>query len=351
MSSTATKSVRSEDGTTIAYDGVGAGPAVAVVGGGPTDRLANAPLAALLADRLTVYGSDRRGRRESGGAEACTLERECEDLGAVIATAGGVAAAFGTSSDAVLTPEAASRGVPLSSLVLWEPSYVVDDSRTPPPAGLADSVAELVASGGNGDALELFFTGAVDMPAEAVAFMRSQPFWEGMEATAPALVHDITFMGDFSQPADRLGSVSAPTVVVDGGTTPWLTASAHADAAAVPGAARQTIAGQPHNVDPSAIAPVIAEWLSNAAAATRGRDGPCETGDAETPTRGATAPERETAAGGGGCDGGGAGLGRPGSGGGDREAEHSQARTGHSATPNRPTGWHVCLTHTDQRGA
>jgi pimeloyl-ACP methyl ester carboxylesterase len=270
MSSAATKTVRSEDGTTIAYDRVGAGPAVTVVGGGPTDRLANAPLAALLADRFTVYSYDRRGRGESGAAEAYAVERECEDLGAVIAAAGGVAAAFGTSSGAVLTLEAASRGVSLSSLVLWEPSYVVDDSRTPPPAGLADSVAELVAAGRNGDALELFFTGAVDMPAEAVAYMRSQRFWEDMEATAPALVHDITLMGDFSLPADRLGSVSAPTLVVDGGTTPWLTASADAVAAAVPGAVRQTIAGQPHNVDPSAIAPVIADWLSNAAAATDG---------------------------------------------------------------------------------
>jgi pimeloyl-ACP methyl ester carboxylesterase len=150
MSSAATKTVRSEDGTTIAYDRVGAGPAVTVVGGGPTDRLANAPLAALLADRFTVYSYDRRGRGESGAAEAYAVERECEDLGAVIAAAGGVAAAFGTSSGAVLTLEAASRGVSLSSLVLWEPSYVVDDSRTPPPAGLADSVAELVAAGRNG---------------------------------------------------------------------------------------------------------------------------------------------------------------------------------------------------------
>jgi pimeloyl-ACP methyl ester carboxylesterase len=264
--SSETATVRSSDGTTLAYDRVGTGPAVVLVGGGPTDRKANAPVADLLAESFTVYNYDRRGRGASSDTEPYAVDRECEDLAAVIDAAGGRAGVYGTSSGAILTMEAATRGVPAASLALWEPGYVVDDSRTPPPADLAPRFADLVAAGRNGDALELFFTSGADMPAKVVESMRSAPFWAEMEPLARPLIHDLTMVGDFSLPAERLKSISVPTLVIDGATTPWLTSSAEAVAAAVPGAVRRTIAEQPHNVDAAAIAPVLVDWFSNAGA-------------------------------------------------------------------------------------
>ena len=129
--------VTSNDGTTIGFDRLGEGPPVALVCGGSTARSANAPLAALLARRFTVFNYDRRGRGDSGDTPPYAVEREVEDLGAVIAAAGGSAAVYGTSSGAALALEAAARGLPVTKLALWEPPFIVDGSRPRPPADAA----------------------------------------------------------------------------------------------------------------------------------------------------------------------------------------------------------------------
>lgn len=148
--------VTSRDGTLIAYDVVGEGPPVVLVGGGLTDRTAAAPLAAALSADFTVYAYDRRGRGDSGDTPPYDVEREVEDLRVVIAAAGGSAYVYGTSSGAALALEAAASELGIRRLALWEPPYIVGDSRPRPPAGLAEHYRSLVALGRRGDAVEHF---------------------------------------------------------------------------------------------------------------------------------------------------------------------------------------------------
>lgn len=249
--------VRSRDGTPIAFDRLGAGPAVILVGGGPTDRSANAPLAALLAPHATVINYDRRGRGDSGDTAPYTVDREVEDLEALIAEAGGSVFVYGTSSGAVFALEAAVRGLAITKLALWEPPFVVDDGRPPVPADYKAQVSGLIAMGRRGDAIEYFLTRIAGLPAEFVAPMRGEPGWAAMEREAQAIVYEADVMGDYSLPARRVAAVTVPALVLDGGISPWLTRAADAVAAALPRGQRRTLPGQPHNVAPEAIAPVL----------------------------------------------------------------------------------------------
>jgi pimeloyl-ACP methyl ester carboxylesterase len=129
--------VVSHDGTTIAFDRAGDGPAVIFLGAGPTDRNANAQLAGLLAPQFTVLNYDRRGRGDSGDTAPYAVDREYEDLEAVIDEAGGSAYVFGTSGGGILALEAAARGLAITKLAVWEPPYIVDDSRPPVPKDYA----------------------------------------------------------------------------------------------------------------------------------------------------------------------------------------------------------------------
>jgi alpha-beta hydrolase superfamily lysophospholipase len=256
-----TSTVKSTDGTEIELDRTGDGPALVIIGAGPTDRTANAPVAELLADQFTVFNYDRRARGGSGDTEPYAVDREYEDLAAVIDAAGGSAHVYGTSGGAVVALEAGARGFGVTKLGLWEPPYVLDDEPTRPPADYEAQIASAVATGRPGDAVALFFTLAVGMPSEQVAPMRDLPFWPAMEGLAQALVYDAAVMGDFRPRPEQLGKVKVPALVVDGGTVPWMSRTADAVAALVPGAQRQTLAGQPHNVDPTAIAPALADFF------------------------------------------------------------------------------------------
>jgi pimeloyl-ACP methyl ester carboxylesterase len=254
--------VTSADGTTIAFDRAGHGPALIIIGGGPTTRSAQAPLAALLAPQFTVYNYDRRGHGESGDTAPYATSREYEDLEAIIDVAGGTAYVYGTSGGGILALQAAAHGLAITKLAVWEPPYIVPNSRPPVPADYPQRLAELLAEGRRGDMLELFFTAAVGMPAEFVAPIRQSPFWAEAEKVAHTLIYDALLTGDFSIPTRQMATVVIPTLVIDGATTPWLTDSAQALAAALPAAERRTLTGQPHNVDAAAIAPVLAEYFA-----------------------------------------------------------------------------------------
>jgi pimeloyl-ACP methyl ester carboxylesterase len=255
--------VKSKDGTLIAYDRSGHGPAVVIVGGIAGDRSQQAPLAELLARDLTVFNFDRRGHGESAMTEPYAVEREIEDIDAIIGEAGGSALVYGTSGCAVLALLAAAggSGSKMKKLALWEPPFIVDDSRPKVPSDYRQQLASLLAQNRRGDMVELFMTAAVGMPKEFVAPMRQAPFWAAQEAVAHTLVYDATIMGDYSLPRARLARVTVPTLVLDGGTTPWLSASADAVASALPKAQRRTLAGQQHNVDAGAIAPALTEFF------------------------------------------------------------------------------------------
>ena len=208
--------VTSQDGTSIAFERSGVGPPVVLVCGGSVDRTSLAGLAALLAPDFTVFNFDRRGRGPSGDTPPYAVQREVEDIGAVIAAAGGSAFLFGSSSGAALALEAAANGLPVTKLALWEPPYIVDPAYRPP----ADQVAQydrMIAEGRRGDAVEYFMVHVVRMPAEFVAGARNEPWWGATEALAHTLPYDATVMGDYSVPTERAASVSAPTIVLAGG--------------------------------------------------------------------------------------------------------------------------------------
>lgn len=255
--------VTSNDGTLIAFDRLGQGQPVIVVGGVLGDRSQQAPLAALLAEYFTVFNYDRRGRGESGDTAPYAVEREIEDLDALIQEAGGSAFVYGTSGCAMLALEAAARGLAtkITKLALWEPPYIVDDSRPPVPPDYQKQLSALLSAGRRGDMVELFMTRAVGLPAEFVAPMRQAPFWAAQEALAHTLIYDAILTGDFSLPTERLASVTIPTLVIDGGETLWLSHAAQAVADALPHAHRSTIKGQPHNVAAEALAPVLVEFF------------------------------------------------------------------------------------------
>jgi pimeloyl-ACP methyl ester carboxylesterase len=254
--------ITAADGTSIAFDRLGDGPALIMMGGGPVDRSANTPLAELLAADFTVFNYDRRGRGDSGDTAPYAVDREYEDIAALIEEAGGSAMAYGTSGGAMMALEAAARGLALTKLALWEPPFILPGSRTPVPADYEAQLRELLAKDRRGDMVELFLTDVALIPAEFVAGIRQSPFWPAQEAIAHALVYDAMVAGDFHLPADRMGTVNVPAVVIDGGTVDWLSEAADSVAKAMPAASRRTLTGQPHNVDATAIAPVIAEHLA-----------------------------------------------------------------------------------------
>jgi pimeloyl-ACP methyl ester carboxylesterase len=253
--------VTSKDGTTIAFDQSGDGPPVILICGGLTDRSANAPLAALLTAHLTVFNYDRRGRGDSGDTPPYAVEREIEDIDAVIAAAGGSAYLYGTSSGAALALEAVARLKGITKLALWEPPYILK-GRSRPPADTAKTYTELVSAGRRGNAAEFFMAKVVGLPPEFVAQARDAPFWQAQEALAHALAYDATIMGDYSLPTERAASITAPTLVIGGGAEfPWMRETAQALADVIPGAQIRILEGQGHNIDPAVLAPVLIEFF------------------------------------------------------------------------------------------
>jgi pimeloyl-ACP methyl ester carboxylesterase len=260
-----TSAVSSKDGTRIAFTRSGSGSPVVLVNGALGGQQASSALAGRLAAHFSVLGYDRRGRGESGNAAKYAVDREIEDLAAVIEAAGGSAFVYGTSSGGNLALAGAARDLGITRLALWEPNFLVDDSRPPLPADYVEHVNALVSSGHRGDAVEYFLTVAAGVPAQFVAPMRGMPTWPFLEAAAHSLAYDGAVVGDgmSGRPLakQRWTAVVIPTLVIDGGTAPWLSHGADALANALPNAERRTLPGQAHDVSADAIAPLLTEFF------------------------------------------------------------------------------------------
>jgi pimeloyl-ACP methyl ester carboxylesterase len=257
-------SVTSQDGTIITYDRMGQGAPAILVSGATVDRQANLPLAEALKQHFTVFNYDRRGRGASGDTPPYAVEREIEDIDAVIGAAGGSAFVFGSSSGAALALEAAASGLAIRKLALWEPPYIVEGSRPRPPADSVKTLIDLVAAGRRGDAAEFFMAEIVGLPPEFVADARSQPWWPAQEALAHTLAYDATILDDYSLPSASAARVKTPTLVIAGGADfPWIRESAQALAELIPGAKIHFLDGQAHNVDPAVLAPVLVEFFTS----------------------------------------------------------------------------------------
>jgi pimeloyl-ACP methyl ester carboxylesterase len=260
-------SVSSRDGTTIAFDAVGEGPALVLVGGALSDRSAATAIAARLAERFTVIAYDRRGRGDSGDTPPYAVEREVEDLHALVAETGGSAFVFGHSSGAALALDAVADGLPAERLAVYEPPFIVDDSRPPLPDDYVARLDELVSAGRRGDAVEYFMTVGVGVPPPMIAEMRNAPMWPAMEALGHTIAYDGRIMGDRMAgrplPAERWASLSVPALVMDGGASPpWQRNAARAVAGVLPDARYLTLEGQTHGPADDVLAPALLDFFS-----------------------------------------------------------------------------------------
>jgi pimeloyl-ACP methyl ester carboxylesterase len=255
--------VTSADTTTIAFDQFGAGAPIIMAAGAFNDRSTTEPLARALAPQFLAVNYDRRGRGDSADAPEYAVEREIEDIDALIAEVGGSAAVFGYSSGATLALRAAAAGLAITRLALYEPPFAIGDSRPRPRAGLDAELAQLIAAGRRGDAVELFQTEVIGMPGEVVAQLREAPFRPGMEAIAHTLVYDATIVGDLSLPTELIASITTPTLVIDGEQSPpVMREAARAVADTLPNGQLHSLAGRDHTIDPAATAPIVAEFLA-----------------------------------------------------------------------------------------
>ncbi len=257
------ETITSKDGTTLAYDRLGAGPPVILVCGGSVDRMSNAGLAQALAPHFTVYNYDRRGRGDSGDSPQYAVEREIEDIAALAEAAGGTASLYGTSSGAALALEAA-HALPgaIAKLALWEPPYIIEGTRPFPPPNTAQAYRDLVAQGKRGDAVEYFMLKVVGLPPEFAAFARTQPWWAGQEAIAHTLAYDAEVMGDYALPAGSAAELRVPTLVLAGDASfPFIIVTAQKLAAIIPSAQYQLLPDQQHNVDPAVLAPALVTFF------------------------------------------------------------------------------------------
>ena len=260
--------VRSKDGTSIAFDVQGHGPAVILVDGAMTTRSAGSKpeLARLLAEHVTVYTYDRRGRGDSGDTKPYAVEREIEDIEALMDEAGGSACLFGHSSGGCLALDATvNLGDQVKKLAIYEAPYNDDPEAQKVWAEYIKNLTDALASDRRGDAVALFMA-LVGLPAARIEEVRHAPFWPGMEAVAPTLAYDHTaIMGkDGSIPTERAARVRVPTLVMAGGNgAPFMLETAKTLSKTIPVAQLIILDGQTHEVQPEALAPVLVKFFDS----------------------------------------------------------------------------------------
>lgn len=269
--------VVSEDGTEIAYETMGAGPVVVIVGGGIDDRSAALPFVKALSERHSVWCFDRRGRGESGNALPYDPAREVEDVAAVVEAVREVSdkqvCLLGISTGGAIALEAAAAGVPVDRVVVYEVPYCATEETARRWQEYVESLWVALAEGRRGDALELFlrFSGADD---GVVASARNSPRWESLAATTHTLAYDTASTGDGLPPVERLAAITCPTLVLSGGVPAntrvgmgqappdFYARAADAIVAAVPGATSLVLEGQAHEPDPARIRLIVESFLA-----------------------------------------------------------------------------------------
>jgi hypothetical protein len=263
--------VTSADGTKIAYDRKGTGPAVILVGGTLDDGTENAPLAQVLSNDFTVYNYARRGRGASGNIPPYALARELEDLDALIAAAGGTAHLYGASSGGALVLEAAAAGSAVDKIAVWDTPYVIGDDQWPRFNQYLADTYEAYEAGQDEEMLELFMrlTGGSDAD---IAAGKQHPLWASSVALAHTLVKDAEVLNGYKIPTDRLAGITQPVLVTSEGPTTepqfaglpsdFFERAAKAITAAIPQAERRTLDGQGHVVAPEQMVPVLKTFFS-----------------------------------------------------------------------------------------
>lgn len=257
------RTTRSQDGTILAYDVHGSGPALIYITGASCFR-SFFPVAAdakAFAKEFTVYSYDRRGRGDSGDTQPYAIEREIDDIAALIDAAGGRASLYGHSSGAALALEAGLRlGERVAKIVMYDAPYVHDEAERSRYAALGRQVRGLLQAGKNGRAMRTFLNG-IGMPKLFVYLLPLMPGWKTMAALAPTLAYDIALTSDLP-PIERAARLATPALVLVGEKSPaGLHAVARQLADAIPGAAFGQLAGQDHMASAKALLPALAGFL------------------------------------------------------------------------------------------
>ena len=262
--------VTSKDGTRIGYDKIGTGPTLIVVLGATAFRAFDptvAEFAKLLAPHHTVITYDRRGRGESTNTLPYAPAREIEDIAALIEAGGGRASLLGYSSGSVLALEAATAGLKVDKLIMYEPPFVLPGQNFPPlPPDYVETLERLSAAGDRSGAAA-YFMKSIGMPKEAIDGAKKSPIWPTMEAVAPTIAYDGRIMFDAYYTTGkfpkRWQNAKLPVLVVNGDASfPFMPAAADTVAAALPNASRKTLPGQDHGPKPEVMAPVVREFLA-----------------------------------------------------------------------------------------
>ena len=264
---------RSNDGTTIAYDRHGSGPVVILVGGALGYRKFKKmeELAELLSDRCTVINYDRRGRGDSTEVKPFAVEREIEDIAALVEAEGGSASLWGWSSGGALALRAAAAGVPVERVSVYEVPFMVTPDADRPTPDYGARLDALVAAGDRSGAVKHFMRNAIGIPAPFVALMRLMPMWKGLKAVAHTLPYDWAALGEHTMYGAELdpeewAAVTVPTLVVHGEKSPAvLRDGSRALAEVLPNAELRALEGLSHNVKMDVLAPVLADFFAREA--------------------------------------------------------------------------------------
>lgn len=258
------KKTLSRDGTPVAHERFGQGPAVVLVSGAMSTSATVVPLAAALSDRFGVIVYDRRGRGESGDTAPYAVAREVEDLAALIDVAGGEASLYGISSGGALVLEAVASGLPVARAAVYEVPFAMSEDAGKERAEYTAHLTEALRGGRRGDAVELFLR-LTGLAEQMIQGARQSPMWAAMEALAPSLAYDDAVLGDGTVPRARLATIDVPVLAIAGTASPaWMGEAARAVADAVPRGTYRSLVDQTHRVDPHVLAPVLAEFFSAA---------------------------------------------------------------------------------------
>jgi pimeloyl-ACP methyl ester carboxylesterase len=262
----AMQKARSADGTEIAFEVIGRGPPLVLLGGAFCDhraRTAGKPLALELAESYAVFCVDRRGRGQSTDAAPYAVEREVEDVAALIAVAGGSARVYGHSSGAVLAFEAAAAGLAIEKLALYEPPIVLGELRELPGTDFAARLEALTTEGKRSEACELFLTKAVAMPSQVVERMKAAPVWANLQVLAHTLSYDARLTADAGAILTRAASVRNPSLLIDGRkSAPWMRGGVERLAHALPNARHVSLPDQDHDVSAKVLAPALRDFFA-----------------------------------------------------------------------------------------
>ena len=262
------KTVISKDSTVITYDQEGQGPALILIDGALTTRSAASrpELVRLLSPHFMVISYDRRGRGDSGDTLPYAVEREIEDIEALMDQFGGSAYLYGHSSGASLGLDAAARlGKKVKKLAMYEAPYNDDPAAQQAWNQYIRQLTTLLAEDRRGDAVALFMR-YVGTPEDHIEAARQAPWFQALEAIAPTLAYDHTaILGEYNRvPTEKAAGVKTPVLVMSGSASfPFMYETAKTLTRVIPHAQQRTLEGQTHEVAPQALAPLLIEFFES----------------------------------------------------------------------------------------